>query len=277
MEVYKVSNFDHWQDSCIKIHYNFEYFVEVLKWYVEVINRVNMNINAHFTYGTKETKMCYDTFMSKIKFNTLSKEKFRVFNKRSYIDNILIPYSFVKGWRDTIRIDYYNSIGLHNLSYKIEDCYFIYKINKTGFKMLSDEDKSKIKNDSFINVWLELFTDDEDNNNQKKFNSENMFSIIKKFTTDCIGLFLEINNIIEEYNLDSDYLVNSINKYLEKRDVVVKSITNEKSLGTIIEKDMYKEIPYPDDDLLNFLDFLDYYLPKSRKKLANSLLKGCLK
>lgn len=269
-----MSNFDQWQDNCIKIHYNFKYFVEAVKWYAVAIDRVNMHINAYFTYRTKETKMCYDTFISKIKF----KDRFKFFNKKSYIDNVLIPYSFVKGWRDTIRIDYYNSIGLHNLSYKIEDCYSLYKINKIGFKMLSDEDKSNIKNNSFTNVWLDLFIDDEDNNNKKKFNSENMFSFIKKFTTDCIELFLEINNIFEENDLDSDYLVNSINKYLEKRDMMVtKSTTNKKSLGTIIEKDMYEKIPYPKDDLINFLDFLDYYIPESREKLDNSLLKGCLK
>lgn len=276
-----MSNFDQWQDNCIKIHYNFEYFLEILNWYVKVIKITHTYINTHFTYKDKETKFGYDTFMANIKF----KHRFNVFNKKmyieeSYIDTILKPFSFVKGWYDTIKIDYYDLIGLHNLSYKLEDCYSLYKINKIGFKMLSDEDKSKIKNNSFTNVWLELFIDDEDNDNQKKFSSENMFSIIKNFTTDCIEVFLEINNIFEENDLDDNFLINSINKYLEKRDIMmVKSITNKKSLGTIIEKDIYKKIPYPNDgnDLHNFLDFLGYYLSKSREKLDNSLLKGCLK
>lgn len=243
-----MSNFDHWRDSCIKIHYNFVYFVEVLKWYVDVINRVNMNINAHFTYGTKETKMCYDTFMSKIKFNMLSKEKFRVFKKRSYIDNILIPYSFVKGWRDTIRIDYYNLIGLHNLSYKLEDCYFIYKINKIGFKMLSDEDKSKIKNDSFINVWLELFC-------TEKNIIENIMTKIEKIAIDCIESFKKLNDIIEEYNLKSLSSVGSFEKYLAVKDTTV----NGKSIATIMEIDIYERIP-KGDDIDDLMDFIESYM-----------------
>lgn len=51
-----MSNFDQWQDNCIKIHYNFKYFVEAVKWYAVAIDRVNMHINAYFTYRTKETK-----------------------------------------------------------------------------------------------------------------------------------------------------------------------------------------------------------------------------